>query len=285
MDMWCSTKWWMPISNERCRNLEQGPAKETVGSPDFIREVLLHPRLAGVIRSLLGPNFLMPTGGHHHLIDQPVSGQDWHSDGISGLGYEINELQCYYYPQDVNIEDGPTMILPGSHCRAVNRDALAHYGDLAGQLSLVVKAGTVAITRYGIWHRAGPKLNHKPRSMIKFSYFRNSDPRRRDWLIDSEEIPAYRDRPASPYTSGVGILPGPEAPHPHLELAVWAERGRVHDPRPVAARLRDRHAARRGSCPLAFGQTLIPGRCRRRGIRNGQHADNPPPGVKRCTWA
>ena len=72
--------------NERCRNLEQGPAKETVGSPDFIREVLLHPRLAGVIRSLLGPNFLMPTGGHHHLIDQPVSGQDWHSDGISGLG-------------------------------------------------------------------------------------------------------------------------------------------------------------------------------------------------------
>lgn len=189
--------------NERCRNLQQGPAKETVGSPDFIREVLLHPRLAGVIRSLLGPNFLMPTGGHHHLIDQPVSGQDWHSDGISGLGYEINELQCYYYPQDVNIEDGPTMILPGSHCRAVNRDALAHYGDLAGQLSLVVKAGTVAITRYGIWHRAGPKLNHKPRSMIKFSYFRNADPRRRDWLIDSEEIPAYRDRPAAAYTSGV----------------------------------------------------------------------------------
>ena len=94
------------------------------------------------------------------------------------------------------------MILPGSHCRAVNRDALAHYGDLTGQLSLVVKAGTVAITRYGIWHRAGPKLNHKPRSMIKFSYFRNTPPRR-DWLIDSEAIPEYRDRPSAPYTSGV----------------------------------------------------------------------------------
>ena len=33
-----------PEFNERCRGLETGPAKETVGSPDFIREVLLHPR-------------------------------------------------------------------------------------------------------------------------------------------------------------------------------------------------------------------------------------------------
>ena len=87
-----------PGFNARCRNVKVGRAKELVGSPDFVREVLLHPRLAGVIRSLLGANFLMPTGGHHHLINEPVAGQDWHSDGISGQGYEINELQCYYYP-------------------------------------------------------------------------------------------------------------------------------------------------------------------------------------------
>ena len=93
-----------------------------------------------------------------------------------------------------------------------------------------MKAGTVAITRYGIWHRAGPKLNHKPRSMIKFSYFRNAAPPRRDWLIDSEEIPEYRDRPAAALYQRGGILPGPEAPHPYLELAVRAERGRVHGP-------------------------------------------------------
>ena len=191
-----------PDFNHRCFEARTGPAKELVGSPDFLREVLLHPVVAGVIRSLLGLNFLTPTGGHHHLIEQPFVGQDWHSDGISGHGYEVNELQCYYYPQDVGLEDGPTMILPGSHCRSVNRDALAHYGDLLGQLPLIVKAGTVAITRYGIWHKAGPKLNYKRRSMIKFSYFRNESPRR-DWLIESEEIPSYRDRAGYPYTSGV----------------------------------------------------------------------------------
>ena len=35
------------------------------------------------------------------------------------------------------------MVLPGSHCRAVDREAIAHYGDIVGQVSLVVPAGTV----------------------------------------------------------------------------------------------------------------------------------------------
>lgn len=188
--------------NRRCKDTDPGPAKELVGSPDFIREVLLHPEVAGVARALLGRNFLVPTGGHHHLIEEPFEGQNWHSDGISGGGLEIKELQCYYYPMDVNLEDGPTIILPGSHCRAVNRDAIAHYGNIVGQIPLVVKAGTVVLTRYGIWHKAGPKLNYNPRSMIKFSYLRQSQPQR-DWLIDSEEIPQYMDRPAFRYTSGV----------------------------------------------------------------------------------
>ncbi len=188
--------------NSKCLEAKQGPAKELVGSPEFTREVLLHPEVGGVVRSLLGMNFLVPTGGHHHLNEEPTTGQDWHSDGISGSGFEITELQCFYYPLDVNLEDGPTIILPGSHCRAVNRDAIAHYGNIVGQLPLIVKAGTVALTRYGIWHKAGPKLNHRRRSMIKFSYHRQSPPQR-DWHNTSGETPEYVDRPGFHYTSGV----------------------------------------------------------------------------------
>ena len=188
--------------NQQCSDAKPGPSKELVGSPEFIREVLLHPQVGGVVRSLLGKNFLVPTGGHHHLFEEPFVGQHWHSDGISGAGYEVRELQCFYYPLDVNLEDGPTIILPGSHCRAVNRDAIAHYGNIVGQRALVVKAGTVVLTRYGIWHKAGPKLNHNRRSMIKFSYHRQSPPQR-DWLIDSDEIPEYADRPGFHYASGV----------------------------------------------------------------------------------
>jgi hypothetical protein len=188
--------------NRRCSDLKRGAAQDLIRSDDFIREVILHPEVAGVVRSLLGKDFLIPTGGFHHLFEEPYVGQEWHSDGISGRGYEVTEVQCYYYPLDVNLEDGPTIILPGSHCRAVNREAIAHYGDLVGQLPLIVKAGTVALTRYGIWHKAGPKLNRNRRSMIKFSYYRQSPPRR-DWLIESEEVPVYRDGKSFPYSYGI----------------------------------------------------------------------------------
>ena len=188
--------------NRQCDNLPRGNADELISSDAFTNEVLLHPELAGVARSLLGKEFLVPRGGHHHLFEAPHLGQTWHSDGLSGSGYDVTNLQCYYYPHAVEIEDGPTMILPGSHCRAVDREAIAHYGDVLGQVSLTIPAGTVAITRYGIWHKAGPKTNDRKRSMIKFSYFRASPPVR-DWLVDSEEIPDYKDHPRLPYVTEV----------------------------------------------------------------------------------
>jgi hypothetical protein len=188
--------------NRRCDKLDRGAVNAFVGSDDFTHAVLLHPQVAGVARSLLGEDFLVPAGGHHHLFEAPHLGQTWHSDGLSGSGFDVTELQCYYYPHAVEIEDGPTMILPGSHCRAVDREAIAHYGDILGQLSLTVAAGTVAMTRYGIWHKAGPKTNDRRRAMIKFSYHRQAEPRR-DWRIDTVEIPEYVDRPRFAYVTEV----------------------------------------------------------------------------------
>ena len=186
--------------NRRCNELDGGNVDAFIGGPEFTNTVLLHPQVAGVARSLLGDDFLVPAGGHHHLFEKPHLGQTWHSDGLSGSGYDVTELQCYYYPHAVEIEDGATMVLPGSHCRAVDREAIAHYGDIMGQVSLTVPAGTVVMTRYGIWHKAGPKTNTRRRGMLKFSYHRQAAPRR-DWLIDSPEIPAYVDRPRLAYVS------------------------------------------------------------------------------------
>lgn len=188
--------------NQKCNELPGGNIDAFIAGEDFTRQVLLHPQVAGVARSLLGADFLVPAGGHHHLYEAPHMGQTWHSDGLSGSGYDVTELQCYYYPQAVELEDGPTMILPGSHCRAVDREAIAHYGDILGQVSLTVPAGTVAMTRYGIWHKAGPKTNGRRRGMIKFSYHRQAAPVR-DWRIDSPQIPAYRDRPRLAYVTEV----------------------------------------------------------------------------------
>ena len=94
------------------------------------------------------------------------------------------------------------MILPGSHHRLVDREAIAHYGDILGQVSLAVPEGSVVLTHYGIWHKAGPKLNPNRRGMIKFSYFREADPKR-DWITDSEEVVPFVHRDRHPYASEV----------------------------------------------------------------------------------
>lgn len=188
--------------NRQCLELEPGRTNEFVASEAFTRNVLLNPAVAGTARSLLGENFQLPEGGHHHVFEEPYLGQTWHSDGLSGDGYDVTELQCYYYYKAVSIEDGPTMILPGSHCRAVDREAIAHYGDILGQVSLTVPAGTVAMTRYGIWHKAGPKTSSTRRGMIKFSYHR-TEPPKRNWKTQSDDIPAYRNRPRLPYVTEV----------------------------------------------------------------------------------
>lgn len=188
--------------NRHCANLSGGGIGEVIESAEFRREVLLQTKVAGVVRSLLGPDFYLPLEGHHHLFEGSHNGQTWHSDGLTEQGYGITHLQCYYYPHEVTIDDGPTMILPGSHNRLIDREAIAHYGDIIGQLSLTVPAGTVGITRYGIWHKAGPKFNSKRRSMIKFSYFR-SQPPKRDWLNAKTEVPEFRNIGRHPYVTEV----------------------------------------------------------------------------------
>ena len=188
--------------NRQCEALPRGGLKDFVQTAEFRRGVFLNPQIAGVVRSLLGENFIVPTTAHHHLYEGPHAGQTWHSDGLTELGYGVTHLQCYYYPQAVEIDDGPTMVLPGSQYRLVDREAIAHYRDILGQLSLTVPAGTVVLTRYGIWHKAGPKFNSRRRGMIKFSYYRTASPTR-DWLGASQETPSYQNSQRHPYVTEV----------------------------------------------------------------------------------
>jgi hypothetical protein len=188
--------------NRRCDDLPGGGSNDFIQSDETLQEVLMLPVVAGVARSLLGEGFEMPAIGHHHLYEAPHVGQTWHTDGLSGDGYDVTTLQCFYYPQHVDIEDGPTMILPGSHHRTIDREAIAHYGDIRGQKSLTVPAGTVVLTRFGLWHKAGPKINTRRRGMVKWSFRRTAKPRR-DWLIESDEAPKYANRGREGYHTEV----------------------------------------------------------------------------------
>ena len=84
--------------NRECLDIPGGWMGNFVQTEECRRKVLLHPTVAGVVRSLLGSNFYVPIRAHHHMFETPHQGQTRHSDGLTEPGYGITHLQCYYYP-------------------------------------------------------------------------------------------------------------------------------------------------------------------------------------------
>ena len=151
----------------------------------FVDNVLLNTPVAGAVRSLLGANFALPVGISNHLMECPAPKQNWHRDGGSRYGPEVNNLQVFYYPQDTPTEMGPTEVYPGSHHLFALQSWMGHYDQIRGAISTAAPAGSIFITAYHIWHRRGPSTATGLRNMLKYFYWRTSPPRR-DWVVDAD---------------------------------------------------------------------------------------------------
>ena len=149
----------------------------------FVREVLLHPEVAGVARSLLGENFQLPDWLANHRLDGPRKAGMWHVDAGSKFERSLELLQIFYYPREATPAMGPTLFLPGSHLIPIAREELEHYGHLAGQLMTAAPAGSVFFTAYSIWHRQPPKKAGGVRNLLKWDCWRTVAPRR-DWISE-----------------------------------------------------------------------------------------------------
>ena len=149
-----------------------------------LAEVYAHPAVHGALISLLGPDYQM--NGHRHLhTNLPGSqSQGWHQDGTNVRHHQVWCVLAMYYPQDVPVEMGPTVVMPGTHLRNAPTDRLQTYANLRGQVPLVVKAGTVAITHYDIWHAATLNRTDAPRHMLKFLFDRTAPPAAPSWDHD-----------------------------------------------------------------------------------------------------
>ena len=79
----------------------------------FVENVILNPQAVGIVRSLLGKNFGLPTRMANHRAECPGPAQHWHRDGGSVHSPEMDSLQVFYYPQDTPLELGPTQVVPG----------------------------------------------------------------------------------------------------------------------------------------------------------------------------
>jgi ectoine hydroxylase-related dioxygenase (phytanoyl-CoA dioxygenase family) len=144
----------------------------------------------GALVSVLGPEMAMHAHRHCHRLSPGSGGQRWHQDDVNHRHHQIWRVLAMYYPQDVTPEMGPTLILPGTQYRNAPTARMASYGAFTSQVPLTVRAGTVAVTHYDIWHRATPNRSGRPRQMLKFLFDRTRPPEGPSWRAD----PAWREQ-------------------------------------------------------------------------------------------
>ena len=142
----------------------------------FVENVICQPDAAGAVRCLLGRDFGLPILMSSHRVECPQPAQEWHRDGGSKWGPQVNYLQVFYYPQETPAEMGPTEVLPGSHHLFSLSTLMGHYGSIAGAKYAECPAGSIVITAYNIWHRRGKSTGSGVRHNLKYNYWRMTSP-------------------------------------------------------------------------------------------------------------
>ncbi|WP_330302714.1 MULTISPECIES: phytanoyl-CoA dioxygenase family protein [unclassified Streptomyces] len=146
------------------------PVPDAYPEGSFVRRLLELPAVAGALHSLVGPG---ATVDHHAVhIREPREGQaqPLHGDAIIDVRTDAFDVQLMYYPQDVTLDMGGTLSVPGSHLRRTNESDTGRYQNLRGQSRLVCPAGTVVFLHHGLWHGGRRNDSDTVRYMFKIRF-------------------------------------------------------------------------------------------------------------------
>jgi hypothetical protein len=168
--------------------MTHNPGNAILDAVPQLWEVYGHAMVRGALASVLGQGVTM--NEHRHWHNRPPSpwSQGWHQDGTNQRHHHTTTCLAMYYPHDVTVDMGPTVVMPGTHFRNAPTDRMASYGNLRGQVALTVKAGTVAITHYDIWHGGSINRSNRTRHMLKFLFDRDPSERTTpSWNHDPKE--------------------------------------------------------------------------------------------------
>jgi hypothetical protein len=161
------------------------PLSQCYPPPSAIGEMLRMPEVQGIIHSLVGPD---PLFDHHAIhVRQPNedSAQGLHGDSIIDTRMHF-DIQLMYFPHDVPLEMGGTLLVPGSHFRRINEMDIARYQNMLGQVPMVCKAGSLLALHHGIWHCGRQNKTARKRYMYKIRL----NPRVRQLrLWNTEDLP------------------------------------------------------------------------------------------------
>lgn len=179
---------------EELGRLENNPGDAILDRVPRLYQVYEHPSVRGALVSLLGEDMTMNSHRHCHVNQPGTPSQSWHQDGLNQRHHQIKTVLAMYYPQEVTAEMGPTVLMPGTHFRNAPTDRMATYANFREQVVLTVKAGTVAITHYDLWHAASANRSQRVRYMLKFLFSRSSAPTGPSWCHDPQKAAAALPR-------------------------------------------------------------------------------------------
>lgn len=142
------------------------PLSQCYPAPSTLGEILRSPEIEGIIYSLVGPDPLFDHQALHVREPNEDSAQHMHGDSTIDLRMHF-DIQLMYFPHDVPLEMGGTLLVPGSHFRRINEADIARYQNMVGQISMVCKAGTILVLHHGIWHCGRQNKSNQRRYMFK----------------------------------------------------------------------------------------------------------------------
>lgn len=162
------------LNQPAMREIEAGVPSAPAGTPlsqcylppSTLGQILRLPRIQGIIQSLVGADPLFDHQAVHIRQPNQDAAQHMHADSIIDTRTHF-DIQLMYFPHDIPLEMGGTLLLPGSHFRRVNESEIARYQNIVGQIPMVCKAGSILVLHHGIWHCGRQNTTDKPRYMFK----------------------------------------------------------------------------------------------------------------------
>src|SRR4051812_17340749 len=124
------------------------PLAECYPDPSSLGRMLRRPEVMGIIESLVGPDSLFDHHAIHVRQANEGAAQGMHGDSIIDTRMHF-DVQLMYFPHDVPLEMGGTLVVPGSHFRRINEMDIARYQNFLGQVPMVCKAGTLLALHHG----------------------------------------------------------------------------------------------------------------------------------------
>ncbi|MET8679654.1 phytanoyl-CoA dioxygenase family protein [Streptomyces sp. NPDC004647] len=165
------------------------PVDEAYPEGHFARDVIELPAVAGALRSLVGPDPMVDYHTVHIRPPEEEHAQALHADGMIDVRRDTFDIQLMYYPSEVTLDAGTTLLVPGSHLRRTNESDPGRYQNLRGQHRLVCSAGSVALLDHRLWHCGRRNDTATTRHMFKIR-FNPTVPQVRLWNTDDLDDPA-----------------------------------------------------------------------------------------------